>query len=108
MPNISYDDYLGVTVTKPVVYQRVTLEEPISATFIGLGDWLILPNTFIASSMCDGTNTQITIQFNFNSPVLLKSEEQEKLRMIIADNFSGLLDFQVWATGTVEDRRDIT
>ena len=104
MPNIAYNSYLGESAAVGVIYQRVTLDELVTAVFKGIGDWLVLPNTFIASNMSDGTNTQITLQFNFNTPVRLKAEESEKLRIIINDDLSGLTKMQVWATGTVEIR----
>ena len=55
-----------------------------------MSDYLQLPTAKINTAVSDGTNTFITLVSEFDEPIILKSENQDKLRILISDNLSNL------------------
>jgi len=98
MPNLSYDDLLGETLVTGLVYQQVQDEEVVSTVvYKDLMNVLQLPRVNIRDVGCDGTNTYLTIDVTNNEAVVLKSEDNDRLRFVISDDLSGLLHLRVSA-----------
>lgn len=106
MPSLSYDALLGLpALTSGVFYQRIQ-ENTVTnvANLKTLGDLLQFPKTSFIVSISDGTNTFIVIRSELPHPEILKHENQDKLRLVIRDDLSGLLQFRVMASGRREIR----
>ncbi len=106
MPGLSYDDILGVgPLVTGIVYQRLQFGE-IKSSFIArqLSDFLSTPGTTF-QTISDGVNTMITIDQSFEIPVLLKSENQDELKITIIDNLAGLSLFRMFVSGYKEERK---
>ena len=67
-------------------------------------DILQLPGTTISSSGSDGINSWLTITHKMTEPLLLKSEDDDRLTFSISDDLSNLLHFRVVA-GCREEQR---
>jgi len=106
MPNISYDQILGVPeLSIGISYQRFQDENVIfSATIRKLADLIQFAEVRIEDVICDGTNTFMTVKSTFIEPFILKSEDNDELRLTINDNLSGLLWLRA-AIGTKEETR---
>ena len=105
LPGLAYNSFLGEYMAAGITYQR--LRDGVvtaSATIRTLADWLSLPETIISSNMSDGTNTYISMQGNFTDTIILKSENEDKLRILVNDDLSGLLHFKISAGCKEEDR----
>jgi len=105
MPGLAYNAFLGVAaLTNGIVYQRVQAGAVTKANIARqLSDWLRFPKAHV-DAISDGTNTMITICMPYAYPEVLRAEHNDKLRMIVQDNLSGLLLFQVVAGGKAERR----
>ena len=107
MKGLSYDKLLGLdSLDNGIVYQRLRYGD-IQTTFTvrQLSDILSTPKVSY-QTISDGTNTMLTIDMPFTAPVILRAEEQDKLKIIISDNLSGLLLFRVFVGGWKEIRTD--
>jgi len=107
MPTLSYDKLLGMEPTTGYLYKRYSGDEdtPITEQRItSLLDLLSSPNTLISNHICDGTNTLITVTIGHSQPLVLKSEDLDKLVISIEDDFSQLLFFRMCVQGYVEQR----
>jgi len=106
MPALAYNKILGVTnLTNGLIYNRLNNGEVVKTIAIhNLGDWLSRPHTEIRSAISDGTNTYVVIESEFTEPVILKSENDDQLRFLVADDVSGLLMLRMTAAGKVEQR----
>ena len=108
MPNLFYDRILGVpSLASGIAYQRLSDNVAIeSATLNQLSDWLYQPGTQIVNEIHDDTNTFITIKTLFTEPLLLKSEDKDKIRFQVNDNLSGLLYLRCTASCKEEQREN--
>ena len=107
MPNLSYDKLLGMTPTSGYKYERFSSDEPdpiFIARVTSLMDLLHFPRSNLSTTICDGTNTMITIGQERPEQLILKSENLDRAVMTIEDDFSELLYFRVSAQGYVETR----
>lgn len=95
-PGLSYNKILDVTqLSSGIVYQRIQDDEVIqSSTIRSLGDILTVADATVTDVVCDGTNTFIKLVSTFTEPIVLKSEDNDKLRITINDDLSGLLIFK--------------
>lgn len=93
MPNLSYNKILGVSeLATGISYQRIQNEViQSSANIKSLTDILQWPGTEIKSLMRDETNAYLTIETVFTEPIVLKSEHNDQLRLVINDSTAGLL-----------------
>ena len=106
-PGLSYNKILGMTPTEGYLYERYRDGELVTGTswqINNLGDMLSIPNTTISNAISDGTNTLITIAAQQPDELVLKSEENDELRITIRDDFSALLQFRVSCQGYEETR----
>jgi len=104
--NISYDALLGVpALTYGVNYQE-TSEGAIenSASLKQLSDMLQQPNAHIEDIGYDGTNTYLKVVASYLEPAVLKAEEDDKMKLILNDDLSGLLILRCSVEGKTELR----
>jgi hypothetical protein len=107
MPGLSYDTFLGLDLSSGtgIAYQRIINREiALSLIFKNLGDWFQLPKTTLETAMSDGTNTFVSLIMETTEPLILKPENNDKLRLVISDNLSTLLWFRVSAGCKIEYR----
>lgn len=106
MPYFSYDKLLGVTVlTNGILYRRVVdYKIPLAFPFKNLGEILMFPGTRIDSYGSDGTNTFLKILVDLKEPIVLKSENEDKISFVVSDDLSGLLKLVISANCKEEQR----
>ena len=107
MPSLSYDQILGMTPTFGYLYERFCAESktPISSQrILGIADILQFPGAKIASSASDDTYTMICLENQQFEPLLLKSENKDRLVITLEDSFNDLLRFRMSAAGREETR----
>jgi hypothetical protein len=106
---LSYDKLLGVTnLSNGIVYQRVEDGEVVQSNSIhNFGDIVTGPDAELKVVTCDGTNTFIKITSTFEEPIVLKSENDDKLRIIISDDLSSLLLFRGRVSGKEWRREEL-
>ena len=106
MPNIPYNSLLGVPkLDSGIIYKRIINEEVIfSASIKQFLDFLAFNNAIVTGNGSDGTNTWVSINIRFIEPVILKSENNDKMSLSVNDNLSGLLLLRVGAGCKVEQR----
>jgi len=105
MPGLAYDALLGASLNTGLVYQRIHNGVIVASSQIKtLGDWLSLPETEIKVHVSDGTNTFISLVGDFTEPVILKSEDDDELRITVSEDLSGLLHLKASAGCKEEDR----
>lgn len=108
MPNLSYDKLLGETsLTNGILYQRVIGGKiPLSFPFRNLGEILMFPGAKIAAESCgsDGTNTFLKIFVDLGEPIVLKSEDDDRISFMVSDDLSGLLKLVISANCREERR----
>lgn len=108
MPNLSYNKILGLSkLTNGIVYQRIINGEIVNVNVVRqLSDVLQLPGSSIKSLGSDGTNTFMNLNITPTEPLVLKSETNDELRIILSDNLSELLLFRS-SVGAGEEQRSI-
>ena len=109
MPNLAYNQFLGVTPTTGYIYKRYSAGEtdPIFEVRItNLMDLLSLPYSRISNYISDGTNTLITIENTYPTGVsfVLKAEDLDKIVYTVDDKLDDLLYFRISCQGYVEQR----
>lgn len=87
--------------------QIVNTEEDARSVFSfntkSIGDILSIPNTFI-KLWGDENNTFLQYRNIFYSPLVIKGENEDVLRLIISDDFSSFSRFRSSIGGYSEDR----
>ncbi len=108
MPNLSYNKILGVSaLTGGIVYQRINNGVVMNLNVVKqLSDILQLPGTSIKNLGSDGTNTFMSLNIIPTEPLILKSETNDELRVIISDNLSSFLLFRS-SVGAGKEQRSI-
>ena len=107
MPALSYDKFLGMASNEGLkleVYRDNVLVSGSSFRLGNLGDMLSMPDAEITNAIGDGTNTAISVERHQDCPMILKSEENDELRVTLEDNFSVLLMMRFSVMGCVETR----
>ena len=107
LPNFSYNAIMGeAALDNGILYQRIQNGE-IKKSFVArqLSDWLEKPNSIMKNGVDDDTNAYINIQNEFPYPEILKYEKNDKLKILIEDDLSGLLMFKMYASGRAEYRK---
>jgi len=107
MPALAYNKMLGETLTAGVNYQRIQADKvQFSQTVKNLIEFLQLAGSEVSAQGSDGTNTWVTLRVFHQEPIILKSEDADKLQWTIAENLEGLLHFRISAGCVIEDRTD--
>lgn len=96
--NLSYDQILGLpSLSAGVKLARVIDGEVIfSTTFKNLGELLRISGQ-IQDFASDGTNSILTVRITFNSPIELRSSDNDYISVTINDDLTGLTSFNVFA-----------
>jgi hypothetical protein len=105
MTGLAYDKILNLdALTSGILYQRLRFDEPQTSFIIRqFSDMLSIPDaTYQATS--DGTNTLLMVDLPFTTPLILRSENQDELRLTVLDDLSELLLFRTFVGGWKEDR----
>jgi hypothetical protein len=99
MPYLSYDKFLSVpSLSVGILYKRVVGEKvTLSFPFKNLGEILMFPGATIEDYGSDGTNTFFKIFVDLKEPIVLKSENADKISFTILDDLSPLLKFVISA-----------
>jgi len=107
MPNIPYDSILGVPkLSSGIRYvKRVNGEIPTSFSIRQFLDLMSFGNATISGQGSDGTNTWVSISMEFTTPILLKSENEDRLSLTVNDDLSGLLHLRVSCSTKIEYRQ---
>lgn len=106
MPNLPYNGFLGeAALTNGILYQRIN-ENIVEFSIIikQLFDLVRLPGTEIVGHGSDGTNSWMKLRVVVAEPLILKSENNDKLIMSLSDDLSGLLELQMSIGGKKEIR----
>ena len=107
MPALAYNKLLAVNaLSSGIIYQRIVdgvVES--SNNFKQLSDFLLTAPSRLQDYFSDGTNTFISIVFDFCTPIILKYETEDNLRIIVQEDLSGLLLFKASAQAIVDQRQ---
>jgi len=107
MPALSYDQILGLTLTNGMGLQWV--EDSIvrfSLTFKQLGEFFDVGFN-ISNAISDGTNTAITMDFDYSEPLVIDGPaSQNYMSILIRDDMTSLLKYNVRLIGKYEVERD--
>lgn len=100
MLNLAYDQILGLSKLDSGITLSRIVEDTVefSATVTCLYEFLRISGQ-ITNSICDGTNTSITIRITFSEPIELRGDALDKITIQVADDLSGLLGFNAFALG---------
>ncbi len=104
MPALAYDKILGVSaLTNGITFSRIQKGEvEFSVSLKQLGDFLSTGSNLI-NAISDGTNTFIALLVEFPEPIVLLGDDGNNfLSFTIADDLSGLLQFNASARGAIE------
>lgn len=115
MPSLSYWKILAMTPDSGYLYERYSAESDkpiVSRRYLGIADILQYPGARIASSasgvMYIGgtpyTGTMLCIENQQCQPLLLKSENKDRIVITLEDVFSELVRFRIAASGREETR----
>lgn len=104
MPNLDYSTILGYSFIDGLRYQwkehnEVKFDFPITA----LGDHAQFVDVDVNAGS-DGTNTWLTVQHNFNVPIVLKSEDDDHIRITVAEDLTSFLRLRVTYNAKNETR----
>ncbi len=105
MRNLSYDNLLGITLANGLLFRAIIDGEiQDSATMASLSDMLQLAGTRVFNTISDGTNSLITIERHFETPLILRAQDEDRLVMTLQDDMSSFLLLRVNVNGYIEDR----
>jgi len=102
MPNLSYDQFLGVSKLNNGINIRVQKDNEIqfAANATCIADFL-RAGADLTNMICDGTNTSVTIVEAFTAPLKLDYRKGDKITVTISDDLSGLVSLFFGANGSV-------
>lgn len=105
MFKLSYDKILGETLAVGYLYRKIINNlVDFSITKKSLSNILQFPNAKISSVIDDGTNVFLSTQSDFVYPLVLKSEDLDRLEMVVQEDLTGLLLMRISVDGYVEIR----
>jgi len=106
MPSIPYDGFLNVSaLSAGVVYQRhagskVLVSFPIKQQ----GDLMSFNGAAMTGYGSDGVNSWVSTMVAYDTPIILRPENDDYMSLTLSDDLSGLLDLKVSIGGYVEQR----
>jgi hypothetical protein len=102
MANLDYTSFLGVTMSLGLQFSFFS-DNKLLTTFIikDIGD-LMSKGFVITNSICDGSNTYLTLRLDFAEPIILDSQYVDTVNITVNDDLSGLLKFRTTAIGYEE------
>lgn len=103
MPNLAYNQFLGVTKLVNGMQLRWTDDNlvRITETYQQLFD-LVAFGGEVCCWFHDGTNTMIQVRRRFEAPIILTGAAGDSLSLIVSDDLSGLVEFTVAAVGRLQ------
>jgi len=107
MHNLPYNTLLGLSALSNGITFTEYLDGEITSSFTvhNLMDAIELPNGKVKDVGTDGTNTWMTLEFKFDYPIVLKSENDDKLTISISDDLTGLIRLRSYTSGRWEQRQ---
>lgn len=104
MPNLSYNGYLTAGLLNNGLLFTTTIDgvTTFAGLFRSIGESM-RSGAVLENAICDGTNTHITLKSSFSSPVILDSRTLDNISILLVDDLSALLEFNVNARGAVID-----
>lgn len=98
--NLSYDKFMNLAaLDNGLLFQRVANSEVIFGQVIKTIGAALRGGASIKNIISDGTNTQLTIETDFGSPLLLDSRTNDSMNFILSDDLSGLITMSVLYKG---------
>ena len=107
VPQIPYDTFLGVAALSSGLLYREYHDGEVtwSGAMKQLSDILQLPTALISGQGCTGaTKTWVKINIEIIGPLILKSENKDKLSITVSDSLSGLDMFRASCGCEIEER----
>ncbi len=106
MPYLSYNKILNIPkLSNGITYQRTQSEQvSFSVTVQQLVDFLQMAGSKIIGSGSDGTTTWVLLRLRMTEPLILKSENRDKVSFTVNDDLSGLDFFRITAGCGTETR----
>jgi hypothetical protein len=106
MPSIPYDGFLGLgTLTRGLNYRRIQLDGVVFSLILrDFIDIMSLPGARISGSGSDGVFTWVSMSLDLTEPIVLKSEDFDRLILTVQDNLAPLTFMRVSAGCKVEER----
>ena len=104
---LSYDKFFG----RPILVNGMTLQiKTISQTLTYVirsnYDFFRIPGMTFAGAFSDGTNSVLKFKYLHYYPTVLKSEEDDFVKVTLNDNLSDLIFFNVLVDGAIETDRN--
>ena len=92
MPNLNYNKLLGESFTTGIIFRVITDSNITFATQIrNISDILMLPTIENFNTFSDGSSTGLHFSFTFPTALELDSRTEDRLSILLTENFSGLL-----------------
>ncbi len=106
MPSLPYNGFLGeAALAGGLLFQSVQNDNVrLIANVKQLYDFMKLPGAEMVGFGSDGTNSWLSIRINTVGDIRLRAEAAEKIRIVVNDDLTGLLEFQV-SVGCREENR---
>lgn len=104
MPGLSFNNVMGLTTLPNGMSLQFIRDNKVeeSATYSDFGDF-IREGFTITDTMSDGTNTLVAMRFEFVEPVRMSHRQEDRIRIVINDDMSGLDSFTALAVGRLEN-----
>jgi len=106
LPNLPYNKFLSLAQLDTGMVFNVVNDgvSTFGGTAKNLFDLMQFPGASLSGYGGDGTNAWLTITLNVTVPFVLKSEDNDYMKMVISDDLSGLLSLR-WTAGCREEAR---
>ena len=92
-------------MTTGIIFNAITEDRDfIPGIFRNLGDFIASPGNIVESWGGDSTTSWLHLELELKEPIVLKYENDDRLRISINDNLSGLTRFNVNFLGGEEYR----
>ena len=106
--HLGYNDIVSQKFQEGFLYELyqpgISDSATVSARMLQLADILQLPGWKIDSALSDDTNTTLTLSQELPVPMILKSEEFDRLQVTVEDNLSVFVMFRFAVAGYEEIR----
>jgi hypothetical protein len=103
MPKLSYDKLLGETFTTGIIFRVIINKNITFAVQIrNISDILMLPTIENFNTFSDGANTGLQFSFTFPVDLEIDSRTEDKLSILLTENFSGLLQMGATVASKLE------
>lgn len=97
MPDIPYTGFLGLgTLDSGMLFRVINnaTQTTFIANIVDLIEFFQFGDTKFNAQASNGTNTWFTLKMNLPAPIILNSDEKDRIELVLSDNFAGLLWFR--------------